>query len=57
MAEQTDDCRDVSFRNALKVVDTFHHRKTVDPVRDGCSLLADEGSVPSAELLALLVCV
>ena len=57
MAEHSDDCRPVALRNTLEVVGLLHHRKSVDPVRIGLSLLADEGGVPSAEILDLLICV
>ena len=57
MAEHADDCRPVAFRNTLEVVGLLHHRKSVDPVRIGLFLLADEGGVPSAEILDLLICV
>lgn len=57
VTEHSDDCRDIAHRNALQIVNLFHYRKSVDPVRIGLRLLADEGSVPSAELLDLLVCV
>ena len=57
MAEHSDDCRPVALRNTLEVVGLLHHRKSVDPVRIGLFLLADEGGVPSAEVLDLLICV
>ena len=57
MAERPDDCRPVALRNTLEVVGLLHHRKSVDPVRIGLLLLADEGGVPSAEVLDLLICV
>ena len=57
MTEHSDDCGDVALRNTLEVVNPLHDWKTVDPVRIGLRLLADEGCVPSAELLDLLVCV
>lgn len=57
MAEHSDDCRPVTLRNTLEVVGLLHHRKSVDPVRIGLFLLADEGGVPFAEVLDLLICV
>ncbi len=57
MAEHADDCRPVALRNTHKVINLLHHRKSVDPVRIGLFLLADEGGVPSAEVLDLLICV
>ena len=57
VAEHSDDCRSVALRNTLEVVGLLHHRKSVDPVRIGMFLLADEGGVPSAEVLDLLICV
>ena len=49
--------RDIAVRDALKIIYRLKYRKTIDPVRIGLSLLADEGCVPSAEILDLLVCV
>lgn len=57
MTEHSDDCRSVALRNTLEVVGLLHHWKSVDPVRIGLFLLADEGGVPSAEVLDLLICV
>lgn len=57
MAEHSYDCRPVALRNTLEVVGLLHHGKSVDPVRIGLFLLADEGGVPSAEVLDLLICV
>lgn len=49
--------RDIALRYSLKIIYRLKYRKTIDPVRIGLSLLADEGCVPSAEILDLLVCV
>ena len=57
MTEHSDDCRPIALRNTHKVINLLHHRKSVDPVRIGLFLLADEGGVPSAEVLDLLICV
>lgn len=54
-AEQADYWADIPLRNTLEVVNPFHYRKAVDPVRIGLRPLADEGGIPSAEFLDLTV--